>query len=145
MIGTWTFRYCVIPLDPDRTTGSLLRGVREFLSPPWLGHGNGEERAFLSIEDGEGTGALSALRAGSDGAVILRLVNPAGEASRTDVRFHRPIGSSRPVDLREGVPSLGNTGFEVIRTAAPLEIRDDGSAVAALQPYEIGTWEIRLR
>ena len=51
--------------------------------------------------------------------------------------------TARAVDLREGDAALGNTGLEVIRTAAPLELAD-GTAQATLAPYEIGTWAVTL-
>ena len=49
----------------------------------------------------------------------------------------------RTVDLREGDQTLGNTGLDVIRTSAPLEL-DGGGAIATLAPYEIGSWLITL-
>ena len=51
--------------------------------------------------------------------------------------------ASRPLDLREGDQALGNTGLDVVRTAAPLELRY-GSAAATLEAFEIGTWEIEF-
>jgi len=59
------------------------------------------------------------------------------------LRFDRAIRASRSVDLREGDLRLGNTGLDVIRTAAPLDI-DGTLARARLQPYEIGTWIVQL-
>jgi hypothetical protein len=47
------------------------------------------------------------------------------------------------VDLREGDASLGNTGLDVIRTAAPPEITADGVRVR-LAPYEIATYVVTL-
>jgi len=38
---------------------------------------------------------------------------------------------------------LGNTGLDVVRTAAPLDVAGP-TATVRLQPYEIGTWLVRL-
>ena len=43
----------------------------------------------------------------------------------------------------EGEPGLGNTGLDVVRTAAPLDVAGP-TATVRLQPYEIGTWLVRL-
>ncbi|HEY8861657.1 MAG TPA: hypothetical protein VIN37_06175, partial [Candidatus Limnocylindria bacterium] len=61
--------------------------------------------------------------------------------ARATLRFARPVREARPLDLREGDLALGNTGLDIVRTAAPLEL-DDGSARATLEAFEIGTWEI---
>ena len=60
-----------------------------------------------------------------------------------ELLFDRAIRASRPVDLREGDLRLGNTGLDVIRTAAPLEVDGDLARVR-LQPYEIGSWVVQL-
>ncbi|MDQ3400670.1 MAG: glycosyl hydrolase-related protein, partial [Chloroflexota bacterium] len=86
---------------------------------------------------------LSALRAGPDDSVLIRLLNPGRGTAAATLRFGRPIATARTVDLREGESGLGNTGLEVIRTAAPLELVGDG-AIATLAPYEIGSWLITL-
>jgi hypothetical protein len=70
-------------------------------------------------------------------------VNPGRDPATATIRFVRPIASVRTVDLREGDLDLGNTGLELIRTAAPLTI-DGGGAIATLAPYEIGTWLVTL-
>jgi hypothetical protein len=87
--------------------------------------------------------ALSALRAGPDGALVVRIANPQREEISGTLRFDRPIRGARSVDLREGDLGLGNTGLDVIRTAAPLEVDGDVARVT-LQPYEIGTWVVQL-
>jgi alpha-mannosidase len=86
---------------------------------------------------------LSAMRAGRDGAVVVRLFNPRGSESAATLRFARPVREARAVDLREGETGLGNTGLDVIRTAAPPEVRD-GALAVRLQGYEIGTFEVQL-
>ena len=86
---------------------------------------------------------LAACRGRSPDQVIVRLVNPSAGVARTTLRFARPVRASRPLDLREGELDLGNTGLDVVRTAAPLELAD-GSAAATLEAFEIGTWEIDL-
>ncbi len=145
-LGPRRFRYCVVPLDGDRTVGAAVREVRAFLSPPWVARGDGAERTFLRVET-EPAGALAqvtALRAAPGGEIVLRAASLSEQPAAVTVRAHRPVRSARAADLREGDVTLGNTGLQVLRTAAPLEILPDGSAVARLQPYEIGTWLLRL-
>jgi hypothetical protein len=83
------------------------------------------------------------LRAGPDGSLVLRLANPHREEVSGQLLFGRAIHDSRPVDLREGDLGLGNTGLDLIRTAAPLHFEGD-LAWVRLQPYEIGTWIVQL-
>ena len=141
-LGELTFRYCVVPLRDPIGIPEAARAIREYVSPPWLGTGSGEERSFARL-DGDTPVVLSAIRARSEDRLVVRLVNPGAGVVRTTVRFARPVRASRPLDLREGDPALGNTGLEVVRTAAPLDI-DDGAAAATLEAFEIGTWEIEL-
>jgi mannosylglycerate hydrolase len=142
-IGTRTYRYTIVPMDADASIAAVATRVREWLSPPIVVYGAGEATTFLSFADPETPLVLSALRAGADGAFVLRLANPDREAAEASLRFARPIRDSRPVDLREGETSLGNTGLDVIRTAAPLQV-DGATARAHLEPFEIGTWVVRL-
>ena len=141
-LGELTFRYCVVPLS--RTVGipEAARAIREFLSPAWLATGAGEERSFCFL-DGDPSVTLSAIRARTRDRIVVRLANPGKDVARTTLRFARPVRASRPLDLREGDQALGNTGLDVVRTAAPLELRY-GSAAATLEAFEIGTWEIEL-
>jgi membrane-associated phospholipid phosphatase len=139
-LGEMTFRYCVVPLGGRIGLPQAARAIREFLSPAWLASGSGDERAFCSL-DGDPAVTLAAVRGSSSDRVIVRLVNPSTGAARTTLRFARPIRASRPLDLREGESDLGNTGLDVVRTAAPLELADR-SAAATLEAFEIGTWEI---
>jgi hypothetical protein len=74
---------------------------------------------------------------------VVRLANPQRDEAVAALQFENAIRASRPVDLREGEQGLGNTGLEIVRTAAPLEI-DGELARAKLQPYEIGTWLVQL-
>ena len=140
-IGPQRFRYCVVPLRAATeghhlghwSFGRALRSVREFLSPPWTGRGDGSSRTLLR------------LRASPDGEVVVRLAAMGPGETTARLTFDRGCVSSRTADLREGDVELGNTGLDVIRTAGPLEIASDGSAVAHVRPYEIGTWLVRLR
>jgi alpha-mannosidase/mannosylglycerate hydrolase len=141
-IGERTYRYTVIPLGGAIDASGATRIVREWLSPPWLVRGDGAARTFVSFVDTETPVVLSSLRAGPDGALVLRLANPGPADASATLRFSRPIRASRPVDLREGEVGLGNTGLDVVRTAAPLEL-DGDLARARLQPYEIGTWVVQ--
>ena len=154
-IGPQRFRYCVVPLRAATeghrlghwSFGRALRSVREFLSPPWTGRGDGSSRTLLRLETDppDATLQLSSLRASPDGEVVVRLAAMGPGETTARLTFDRGCVSSRTADLREGDVELGNTGLDVIRTAAPLEIASDGSAVAHVRPYEIGTWLVRLR
>ena len=141
-LGDLTFRYCVVPLREGVPIPQAVRAVREFLSPAWLAAGSGDEHSFCFL-DGDPAVTLSAIRARSRDRLVVRLVNPSREVAHATLRFARPVRASRPLDLREGDVQLGNTGLDVLRTAAPLELRH-GSAAATLEAFEIGTWEIDL-
>jgi membrane-associated phospholipid phosphatase len=142
-IGSRSYRYAVVPLDEQTDVIGAARSVREWLSPPLVISGDGRSRSFVSFVEPSTPLVLSALRAGPDGALVLRIANPAREEVSGTLRFGHAIRDSRPVDLREGDLGLGNTGLDVIRTAAPLEV-DGAVARARLQPYEIGTWLVQL-
>ena len=142
-IGSRSYRYAVVPLDEQTDVIGAARSVREWLSPPLVISGDGRSRSFVSFVEPSTPLVLSALRAGPDGALVLRIANPAREEVSGTLRFGEAIRDSRPVDLREGDLGLGNTGLDVIRTAAPLEV-DGAVARARLQPYEIGTWLVQL-
>jgi membrane-associated phospholipid phosphatase len=142
-IGARSYRYAIVPLDEDMDATRAARVIHEWLSPPVVLSGSGEPRCFFSFADPSSTVVLSALRAGPDGTLVMRLFNPGREPAAATIRFARPIRSSAPADLREGETDLGNTGLDVIRTAAPLAI-DGESVTARLEPYEIGTWLMRL-
>jgi alpha-mannosidase/mannosylglycerate hydrolase len=145
-LGPQRFRYCVVPMNGDATLGRAYRSVREFLSPPLVARGDGDARTYLAMatDPADAPVTLSSLRAGPGGAFVLRLASLGDEPVGATLRAHRPIRSARAVDLREGDLSLGDTGLDVIRTAAPLEVMPDGSAVARLEPAEIGTWIVEL-
>jgi mannosylglycerate hydrolase len=142
-IGTREYRYTVVPLDDQTDLTRAARSVREWLSPPFVVLGDGRSRSFVSFVEAATPLVLTALRAGPDGALVVRLANPQREEAAGTLRFDRAIRASQPVDLREGDLGLGNTGLDVIRTAAPLDV-DGDLARARLQPYEIGTWIVQL-
>jgi hypothetical protein len=142
-IGVRVYRYTVIPLDEQTDLMRAYRLVREWLSPPLLVAGDGSTRSIVSFADPATPLVLSALRAGPEGALVVRVSNPRRDQASGTLRFERPIRASRPVDLREGDLGLGNTGLDLIRTAAPLDV-DGALARAQLQPYEIGTWIVQL-
>ncbi len=135
-------RYCVIPLGSGGGVATAARIVREYLSPPVPLRG-GRAGAPLLRLGGDSSVQLSSLRASPDGAILVRLVNPGRDPVTATLHFARPIATVRSVDLREGDQALGNTGLDVIRTSAPLEL-DGGGAIATLAPYEIGSWLITL-
>jgi len=139
-LGEMTFRYCVVPLGEGIGVPEAARAIREFLSPAWVATGSGAEESFCSI-DGDPAMTLAAVRARTRDRLVVRLVNPGRGVARATLRFARPVREARPLDLREGDLALGNTGLDIVRTAAPLEL-DDGSARATLEAFEIGTWEI---
>nr|MDP9320953.1 glycosyl hydrolase-related protein [Chloroflexota bacterium] len=141
-LGELTFGYSVVPLRDGIGLPQAARAIREFLSPAWLATGAGEDRSFCSL-DGDPAVTLTAIRARSPDRLVVRLVNPGNGAARATLRFAKPVRASRPLDLREGELALGNTGLDVVRTAAPLELHDD-MAAATLEAFEIGTWEIDL-
>ena len=142
-IGSRAYRYTLVPLDEQTDVTRAARSVREWLSPPLVISGDGRSRTFVYFVDPATPLVLTALRAGPDGSLVLRLANPHREEASGELLFHRTIRASRPVDLREGDLGLGNTGLDVIRTAAPLDL-DGDLARATLQPYEIGTWVVQL-
>ncbi|HET8567504.1 MAG TPA: phosphatase PAP2 family protein [Candidatus Limnocylindria bacterium] len=140
--GDLELRYCVVPIGPDHDLVRARREVRGSLSPPLAARGAQAVAPLLALDRASPI-ELSSLRSAPGGALVLRLVNPTREEATTTVTFSRPVAASRPADLREGEPALGNTALEVIRTAAPLET--DGAMVTArLAPYEIGTWLVTL-
>ena len=141
-LGEMTFRYCIVPLGGTIGLPEAARAVREFLSPAWPASGTGDERSFCFL-DGDPAVTLSAVRARSRDRIVVRLANPGTGVARATLRFARPVRASRALDLREGDLDLGNTGLDVVRTAAPLELRF-GSAEVTLEAFEIGTWEIDL-
>jgi membrane-associated phospholipid phosphatase len=141
-IGEREYRYCVVPLGGESTLPRAARAIREWLSPAWAERGDEAVRSFYSVE-GDPAVQPSALRAGPDGAIVARLFNPSGESASATLRFARRALEARAVDLREGDLALGNTGLDIVRTAAPPDIVDRTVAIR-LAPYEIGTYLVRL-
>ena len=142
-LGTRTYRYAVVPLDDRTDVTRAAQTIHEWLSPPVVVLGDGRSRCVISFVDPVTPLVMTALRAGPDGTLVVRIANPQREEVSGAIRFDRTIRSSRPVDLREGDAGLGNTGLDVIRTAAPLNVVGD-IAQAHLAPYEIGTWIVQL-
>ena len=141
-IGTRTYRYCVVPLQGDMTLALAGREIREFLSPARLVRGARAVGPLVEIPR-DSVLQPSAIRAGRDGAVVVRVFNPRGAETSATLRFARGVASARAVDLREGDVGLGNTGHDVIRTAAPPSV--DGNTIGVrLGGYEIGTYEVRF-
>jgi membrane-associated phospholipid phosphatase len=141
-IGEREYRYCVVPLGGDVMLAQAAREIREWLSPAWSAQGDGASRSFYSVE-GDPAIQPSALRAGPDGSVVARLFNPSRDPASATLRFARAAKEARAVDLREGDLALGNTGLDIVRTAAPPDVADDAVKIR-LAPYEIGTYLIRL-
>jgi len=142
-IGSRSYRYTVIPLGEEIDVTRAARIVHEWLSAPIVVLGDGRARSVMSFVDPAVPLVLTSLRAGPDRALVVRIANPERKEISGALRFDRAIRASRPVDLREGDVGLGNTGLDVIRTAAPLDI-DGDLARANLAPYEIGTWLVQL-
>ena len=142
-LGVREYRYAIVPLDEHNDLGRASRAIREWLSPPVVTTGDGRARRFISFENADTSVVLSALRAGRDGALVVRLANPTAEPADAALRFARPIEVARAVDLREAETEVGNTGLDILRTAAPLAVNGD-AARAHLEPYEIGTWTVAL-
>ncbi len=141
-IGEREYRYCVVPLGKDMTLPRAAREIREWLSPAWLARGNEGTRSFYSIE-GDAAVQPSALRAGPNGALVARVFNASREPASATLRFARAALDARAVDLREGDLALGNTGLDIVRTAAPPDVVD-GAVAVRLAPHEIGTYLVRL-
>jgi hypothetical protein len=141
-IGTRTYRYCVVPLAGEMTLAHAGREIREFLTPARAVRGGAPVGPFLELPRDSAVQA-SALRAGPDGSLVLRLFNPRQSEETVTVRFARAVADARAVDLREGDLALGNTGFDVIRTAQPPVIAD-GALTIRLLAYEVGTYLIGL-
>ncbi|HEY6959981.1 MAG TPA: phosphatase PAP2 family protein [Candidatus Limnocylindria bacterium] len=141
-LGERTYRYCVVPMWDGMALALAAREVREFLSPARVVRGDRAVGPLVELER-DSLVQLSALRAGPDGTLVVRVFAPRGEDARTTIRFARPVREARAVDLREGDTGLGNTGFDVIRTAAPPDIVD-GALQVTLKPYEIGTYLVTL-
>ena len=141
-IGERAYRYCVVPLGGDVTVAQAAREIREWLSPAWVGRGGDAARSFYTIE-GDPRVQPSALRTGADGAIVARVFNPSREEASATLRFGRRVLDARAVDLREGELDLGNTGLDIVRTAAPPDVVD-GKIAIRLAPNEIGTYLVRL-
>ena len=141
-IGEREYRYCVVPLGGELTLPRAAREIREWLSPPWIGRGDAAARSFYSVE-GDAAIQPSALRGGPGGAIIARLFNPTRDSAAATLHFPRQALEARAVDLRESDLSLGNTGLDIVRTAAPPDVVD-GAVAIRLAPYEIGTYLVRL-
>ena len=139
-IGERTYRYCVVPFAKDMTLAQAAREVQEFLTPARGARGSVTGSLLEIPRDTQIQ--VSAIRAADEGMVV-RLFNPRSTEAATTLRFARPVREARSVDLREGVNDLGNTGLDVIRTAAPPEIAD-GNMTVRLAGYEIGTFVVRL-
>jgi alpha-mannosidase len=141
-LGERAYRYCLVPLGGEMAAARAGREIREWLSPAWLGAGEAATRSFYSVE-GDPAVQPSALRAGPDGALVARLFNAGPQSASATLRFARSVAEARAVDLREGDLALGNTGLDVVRTAAPPDVAD-GAVTIRLAPYEIGTFLVRL-
>ena len=142
--GERTYRYCVVPFSRsgDMTLALAAREIREFQSPARVVRGASEAGPLLRLDRATPL-QISSVRAGPDGGLIVRMFNPRARDLSTTIRFARVVRDARSVDLREGENTLGNTGFDVIRTAAPPEVDGDG-LVIGLKGYEIGTYLVHL-
>jgi len=118
------------------------REIHEFLTPARAVRGARAIGPLLELPRDSAV-QVSALRPGPGGALVLRLFNPRAQDENVTIRCGSPVTDARAVDLREGDPGLGNTGFDVIRTAQP-PVVEDGALVVRLLAYEIGTYLVRL-
>ncbi len=118
------------------------REVREFLTPARVVRGGNVVGPLLALPR-TSLLQISAVRAGPGGSLVVRVFNPRGAEETATLRFARPIRDARAVDLREGDTDLGNTGLDVIRTAAPPVVNGDALDVRLLA-FEIGTYLITL-
>ena len=141
-IGARAYRYCVVPLSGEMTLARAGREIHEFLSPVRLTHGARAVGPLLELPRDSAV-QVSALRSGPGGELVLRLFNPRAHEENVTIRFASSVTDARAVDLREGDLGLGNTGFDVIRTAQP-PLVEDGALTVRLLAYEIGTYLVRL-
>jgi alpha-mannosidase len=141
-IGERTYRYCVVPLAGEMTLARAGREIREFQTPARVVRGTAPVGPLFELAR-ESAVQASALRAGPEGALVVRVFNPRHAEEAATLRFRRPVAQARSVDLREGDAALGNTGLDVIRTAAPPQV-EGGALVVRLAAYEIGTYVVRL-
>ena len=141
-IGERSYRYCVVPFGRKMTLAEAAREIHEFLTPGRVVRGSTPAGPFVEMPR-DSVVQLSALRAGPHGELVVRLFNPRGDEARATLRFARPVLSATAADLREGDDDLGNTGLDVIRTAAPPQT-DGLSMTVRLAGYEIGTYLVRL-
>jgi len=137
-IGTRAYRYCVVPLSSEMTLARAGREIHEFLSPARTARGAKPIGPLLELPRDSAI-QVSALRSGPGGALVLRLFNPRAQDENVTIRCGSPVTNARAVDLREGDLGLGNTGFDVIRTAQP-PVVEDGALTVRLLAYEIGTY-----
>jgi alpha-mannosidase len=142
-IGPRLYRYCVVPLAGEMSLALAGREIREFLSPARVVRGARQVGPLVEMPR-DSVVQLSALRAGRDGAIVMRVFNPRATEASATIRFARAITSARSVDLREGDRDLGNTGHDVIRTAEPPST-DEAALRVRLAGYEIGTYLVNLR
>jgi membrane-associated phospholipid phosphatase len=141
-IGPHEYRYCVVPICGDMTLALAAREIREFLTPAHVARGARALGPLVSLPR-ESVVQLSSLRAGPDGAVVVRLFNPRGDEEDVTLEFARRVIDARAVDLREGDLALGNTGLDVVRTAQPPTASGNATLVR-LSGYEIGTYLVQL-
>jgi hypothetical protein len=118
------------------------REIHEFLSPARTVKGAQPIGPLLELPRDSAV-QVSALRSGPGGALVLRLFNPREHEENVTIQFASSVTDARAVDLREGDLGLGNTGFDVIRTAQP-PLVENGALTVRLLAYEIGTYLVRL-
>ncbi len=138
--GENAYRYCLVPLTDGLSLAGAAREIAEFQTPVRLVRGDGTPRSYAALPR-DGVVQLSALRSAGGGAVTVRLFNPRGDEAETTLRLARDIAAAQVVDLREGDAGLGNTGLDVVRTAAPPRWERDTLTVR-LAGFEIGTYRV---
>ena len=131
-----TFRYALVPHAGDWREATTYRSGLEFNNPlivrKAVPHRGKLPHQWGLLEISHSNVVLSALKPGPRGAMILRVYEAGGKAtSDVVIRLHANILSVREVNLMEDPGNRMNVAKDTFRLA--------------LHPFEIKTYEIRLR
>lgn len=106
MIGTWTFRYSIVPHRGSWQKARLWEAGQSFTTPMavhFAGEGGGslpQEYSFLSIDPP--TVPVTAMKKSESGeGIIVRFYNPTSKEIGVRLHFHQPIAEAYLVRLDE--------------------------------------------
>lgn len=135
MLGTWTFRYSLVPHRGSWEDSAMWQAAQSFTSPMKAhlcetGAGNlPTELSFLTIEPA--TAVLSCVKRSESGrGIIVRFYNPTSRDIRARLRFFRPLSRACLVRLDE-------TPLKPLRVAAQnaLSLSVAAKQIITLQLY----------